>query len=65
MISDPAEIEHPCGSSQSSSNCASSSVLNPNTIDPTENQKHHFFTRISKHNPSCLSLIPPFSDTHS
>ena len=64
MISDPAAIECPCSSIQSSSNYASSSVLNPNIIDPTEDQKHHFFTRISKHNPSCLSLIPPFSDAH-
>ena len=61
MIDDPAEIELPISSHPTAKK---STAINPNMIAPTEDQKVLFYSKIASHKPSCLSLIPPFSDSY-
>ena len=66
MIGDPTEVELPIGLQPATkkSTANKSTAINPNMIPPTEDQKMSFYSKIAIHKPSCLSLIPPFSESY-
>ena len=65
MLSSEADIEKPSSSCHGESNTIpvhSSGTVNLNLTEPTKDQIDAFFSSISKHKPTSLSLISSYSD---